>query len=339
LSSLGVESYIKQRSSELSGSALEKIKKALPDNKIYQYLWHKSQILQDSITPESEQKFVTAYKNVAESHWPAIKSIDDFWNLPIYIQEECIKTHKYSPKIWFDLNCDYNTWSSSADDWVLDPDALMKYQNIVLDNSPYIKGKKVLDLACGNGHISLAIACCDPETLTLTDIRPKSLSMAKEVLDMVFQNKLHVLCADLHDYDLNTKLCQEHDTVFLCGSMYHVNDHFAILESIAKGQPKNIIIEGRQQLSIAESLDPLIFFISESTALPYNGWQNHKSKIVVGFPNPAWFDLAMKDLGYRRVKPTRLDIRKAHIIQKHATFSEQYKSDENIWAIQVYELT
>lgn len=47
----------------------------------------------------SQTQWINFYEQVKDTSWPDCYCEDEFYNLPLYIQEECIITHGYRPKI------------------------------------------------------------------------------------------------------------------------------------------------------------------------------------------------------------------------------------------------
>lgn len=290
----------------VSDVVLSEIINNLPNIKIFEYVAHKCQIINKEFRDVAHRNFINAYKSISDPLWPEIFSIDDFYSLPDNIKLECIEIHKFSPEIWYDPNITFQSWQSNSSNWYPKIDALVRYKKIVLDNRKYIQGKKVIDIACGAGEIALAMTSCQPNFSTLVDIRP-SVIVAKEALDILgMESNSCAIQSDLHDYQSNTKICKGHDTVFLCGYMYHTHDHFLLLESICKSFPETIIIESVQHPLIQDLADSLIFFKAEQTELMFKGWQHNRSEILVGCPNIAWFDHAMDLLGYDRIAPVEI---------------------------------
>ncbi len=89
---------------KLESFNVEVVRPTLPDNPFID-----NQYLRPPMTPRDyffsygnimyenySFNLVKSYKNVKDPSWPECKSVDDFVNLPNWIQEECIQLHKFS---------------------------------------------------------------------------------------------------------------------------------------------------------------------------------------------------------------------------------------------------
>jgi 2-polyprenyl-3-methyl-5-hydroxy-6-metoxy-1,4-benzoquinol methylase len=296
----------RQKSCNVSDKELQDILDKLPDKNIWEYLSHKYSIKNNLITKESELIFLESYEKIRDNTWPNIDNIKDFANLPEQIKKECIEVHKFSEEIFYDSNIAFDKFQPSVD-FSYNPDQLLRTKSVVLDNAEYITDKKVIDLCCSYGTMALPIACYNPRHLTLMDIRTGLLDLVNEAMCLLEKNPTtwHSVQADIHDYESNTQICKDQDTVFLCGLLYHVHDHFAILESITKACPDTIIIETNEKKHIKDLTEPIIVFEKESTVEAHRGFEKNKEEILVGHPNTAWLDTAMNLLGYNKIKPTK----------------------------------
>jgi 2-polyprenyl-3-methyl-5-hydroxy-6-metoxy-1,4-benzoquinol methylase len=291
----------------LSDNDLKNILSSIPHQNIFEYLGHKNCILNDRITEDSKLVFLESYQKVRDSSWPDLHNVQDFHNLPDIIKKECIEIHNFSSDIFYNPNMTFSDFCPS-NDYAPTPDNLLRVQHIVLDNAEYIKDKKVVDLACGYGMFALMIMNLNPKFLTFADVRKTSIGLAEEGMDIlqIDPQKWKSSLIDLHDYESNTEICQDTDTVFLCGLLYHVHDHFAILESIAQASPTTIIIETEENPEIQDLHIPLIAYKNEPTNSPFNGFEKNKEEILVGFPNTAWLDHVMHLLKYQKIKPKKV---------------------------------
>ena len=132
------------------------------------------------------------------------------------------------------------------------------------------------------------------------DIRDTNLKMANAIKKFlkVPDGKIQFLNLDIHNYEKVTALCRDKDTALVPGIMYHVHDHFQILLSIAKANVSTVIFETGENSEIVSSKEPLVWWRTEKTFENISGWVDNYEEILVGYPNPAWFELVMNQLGY-----------------------------------------
>lgn len=290
----------------VSDDELQNIFDKLPNKTIWEYLSHKYQIKNNLITKDSELVFLESYEKIRDSSWPDLSNVEDFVNLPEHIKKECIEVHKFSADIFYDRNLTFDRFHPSPD-FAYNADYLLRVQSVVFDNAEFVTDKRVVDLCCSHGTMALPISSLNPSYLTVMDVRTTLVDLVKEGLTLLEKDNStwQAVQADIHDYESNTRLCKDQDTVFLCGLLYHVHDHFAILESIAKPGPDTVIIETNEKRHIKDLDEPTIVFEKEPTVEAYRGFEQNRQEILVGHPNTAWMDTAMNFLGYAKIKPTK----------------------------------
>ena len=239
-----LQNYYNLSDNELSGLVNQ-----MPPNDVYQYIGHKAEVLNKSIDPTRnnrlQQKIYDndywrkSYQTIKAESWPSCDSIEDFYNLPYEIQQECQLVHKFSPDIWFNENLTFDTFTKSQE-WNYEIADLVKSKHLVLDNIDIIQNKNVIDFSTHTGSVAGLCLHQGAKHVTFTEIRSNFLELASERMSLMgFDTTCYrAELADIHEYETNTALCVDKDTVILSGVIYHVHDHCAILESIVKAKPK-----------------------------------------------------------------------------------------------------
>lgn len=305
ISSLDKNLEILRNHSEISEEDIKQIVQNLPDSKIWEYMSHKFTSINPDKSPEAIKNFVDAYQLIRDDSWPSVLTlIEDFYNLPDPIQQECATVHRYHPDIWFNPNITFDQWAPS--NTVIPVDDLIRLHYVLYKNHDLIKGKKIIDFPCHYGNLSFFLANMEVKHLTLAEVRSAALDIAVECMQLlkIPSTEWTATQADLHNLANNTKICQGHDTVICAGVLYHIHDHLDVLESIVKSRVKNIIIESEEYLPIKDLKEPLIHWSTEMTESWCEGWHNDKTQVFVGHPNTAWLDMAMNFLGCQKAKPT-----------------------------------
>jgi hypothetical protein len=243
------------------------------------------------------------YNQIKDPSWPECCELTDFDRLPSAIKQECIDIHKFSPDIW-----KQKITEDVTQRFILPPS--VNDLKIVQQNSDVIVNKKIVEVACGHGRYSFA--CCQTGASSVLgfDIRNDNLKMAKAIQDFLKIPKkiLTFTKLDIHDHKAVTKVCANKDTVLVPGIMYHVHDHYEILQAVAKSKVQNIIIETAESAEAVQSTQPLIWWTVENTFENLNGWIRDCQEIPVGYPNRAWFDLIMPYLGYKLISSSQYTI-------------------------------
>jgi len=278
----------------LSEQDLNSIRSQLPNPKYLDFI-------SNSIDQYLTDFKIDSYNKIKDSSWPNCLTYEDLINLPQHIIDECRYQHNFDFLIYLEENIDSARWDNfvSGDYPVSE---LIRYKSTILDIQEHLTNKTVVDFACHAGIISLMSLHVGAKFSKLMNIRPEFLNLAKKILTFGgYQNQIETTVADIHDYKSNTELCQHADVALLYGIMYHVHDHCEILESICQSNIHKIIIDSAVPNTIIDLEDPLVVWKTEPSQNCWNGWFNGQEEVLVGLPNPAWFELYMNSKNYQMI--------------------------------------
>lgn len=120
-----------------------------------------------------------------------------------------------------------------------------RYKHIISKNLDAIKGKRILDIASNNGRWTYAALNSSAAHVTSIEGRQERVDDAIKFLGELGFNsdKYSAYCGDMYDFLYENKDSLNVDTVFLLGVYYHIMDHYHLLKSIARLNPKTIIID------------------------------------------------------------------------------------------------
>lgn len=254
------------------------------------YIKHKLQ--------EQEPNWIKQYNVIRGDAWPDCNSYSNFDLLPEHIKKECIEVHKYSPTILKNAINDDANHSINIENFF----QLNSVLGLFLEkNLNVIKNKKIIDLACNVGHLSIFACENNCSEVLGVDFRIENLQIAKAIQNdyNISKKLLNYIQCNLHDTDQIANLCRDKDTVFLCGIMYHVRNHHDILKAACQHTVKDVVIETGENSTIENAVAPLIWWKYETTLTLVDGADEfHTGKTLVGYPNRAWFDLVLNELGF-----------------------------------------
>jgi len=237
------------------------------------------------------------YQLIKDPSWPECGTIQEFENLPTWIQDECKNIHNFTPLIWKQSVID------DINHMIKDPlnGIDNTYAQKALENKKDILFEKdIVDLACHTGSYSFASIEAGANSVVGVDIRDEALTMAKlwKNLYQIPDGQLEFFKLDIHNYDAVTDICRNKHTVLIPGIMYHIHDHFQLLESVILSGVENILIETLEDNSILHCNDPLIWWKTEPAFIPMAGWYKNQNNVLAGYPNLSWFKLAFDNLGF-----------------------------------------
>lgn len=265
---------------------------------------------------DQEPSWLSTYNAIKDDSWPKCYTYNDFDALPVHIKQECINIHNFSEKIFKDsIIKDADRLFQSLNSIKLNYDVL----TALTDNLHIINDKKVIDFGCNYGYWSIFASLNNALSTIGADVRQDNISIANSIKhDLnIDDHRLSFVNHDIHDYSATTKLCSDKNTVLLLGLMYHVHGHYDILKSVCQPSVKHVLIESAEAKEIEDTTVPLIHWRNESTLELVSGSNGTDKTALVGYPNIAWFDLAMTQLNYKKVSE-----------QKYFTYISSNKIDQ-----------
>ena len=251
---------------------------------------------------ESEVDFIEGYNIIKDKSWPECSSYDNFYGLPEHIQYECENLHHFSPKIYYDsIINDFESVYKENNHLLIKKEV----ESFLQRRLDIIEKNKIIDFACKSGKFSFFAHLNNATHVQGMDIRPENIQIAKSIQKdlQINDSDISFITSDIHNYTHNRKLCQNCDTAFVMGIMYHIHDHIEIMESIFDNNLQNIIIES----GICKQQEPIIWWKKEFTFENRSGWYKNKNKIFVGYPTISWFDLIANSFGYEKTDQLRYD--------------------------------
>jgi len=212
------------------------------------------------------------------------------------------KYYEFLYHAWFTKNTTevkkfYEKWNEWKE-WHYPIDDLVRFKKIVLDNKQHIKDKKILDIGSHLGYISLF--CLYNGCQKVIGVEPRKIK--HELSNFIcaeagYQNFEFVL-GSTHDNFIFTDYAI--DTVILSALIYHIADHYTLLEKISKSSAKCLIIENCEKKDIAFQINPQVKWEIEKTSegKDNGGWFGNKTQSLVGTPNQPFINQIMFELGW-----------------------------------------
>jgi SAM-dependent methyltransferase len=143
-----------------------------------------------------------------------------------------------------------------------------RYKRIVTMNIGHIAGKRVLDLAAHDGRWSWAALKSGASYVEGVEGRPELVAFANKALSAFPSEAFRFSQGDIFDYLEKLKQTEVNrlDTILCLGIIYHINEHFRLLQLMAALKPGAIILDG----ALVCSDEPKITFKPEATASKLN---------------------------------------------------------------------
>lgn len=193
-------------------------------------------------------------------------------------------------------NLDFMGWQA-CDTWSYPDRDILRFSHLIGNQLELIESKKVLDVGCHLGYVSLFCLHNQSRYVTGTEPRYQKIEIAKEICSAAGYDNFNFLSTNINDDIGMKKLYDTHDTVILSGILYHITDHFRVLKIIADSSVSSIIIESEDTCPELGTM-PMISWKLESSAVQENAFHDNQADVPVGAPNRYWFHFILKFLGF-----------------------------------------
>ena len=205
------------------------------------------------------------------------------------------KYYEYAYHKFFTDGVTYDNWKPH-DTWTYPDRDISRFGHIITNQLQHITDRKILDLACHLGYISLFCLHNKAKYVIGTNVRDKELEIADEICHLAGHSNYNFVKSDIYNLPELKNLCDSVDTVILAGTMYHVNNHMELIKTIYSSNAKTLILESK--IHEKDTVNPTLIFKKEDSDDSENGWEHSKKIVFVGVPNKIWLQQALEYVGY-----------------------------------------
>jgi SAM-dependent methyltransferase len=221
----------------------------------------------------------------------------------IYLPDPSITSYGYAKLA--DPNITWDQFDKSGNNY--NEDDMLRFKSIVLDNKKLIENKKVLEIGCHIGYLSVYCLHNKADYVIGTNVRDRELDISRELASIAGYENCKFVHSNLYNLKELKEYCDWADTVLLSGVLYHVNNHVQLIQTIANSKAKNIIIESAI-INDANTM-PATYWKLESSGESSQGMElDEKIKnIVVGIPNRSFLERSLEFTGYKIIYNKQFD--------------------------------
>jgi len=186
----------------------------------------------------------------------------------------------------------------------------LRIQAQLLENREFIQDKKILDIGPGYGNFLYPCIVLGCKSVVGCQPIPQLNNVINEGLyHLGLSNTGSVVYGDAYDLGQLRLLTQDMDTVLMLGLIYHLNNHYQLLDMLSRSDITALIIDTSvddhvitDALQHYTSLHPDIRYGAEWSGIDVNGWEingYHNDKTWVGLPNAVWIIRTLKFFGWK----------------------------------------
>jgi len=200
------------------------------------------------------------------------------------------------------LEKEWQAWKP-WDIWTYPVFDLNRFNIIMCQNAKYIHNKKILDIGCNIGYLSLFSLYLECKHVTGIDVREEKLNIADFICNKANFSNHTFKKVNIHNCDSLNKVMNGVETIIFSGVLYHVSNHYEILRNLSNSDADTMIIENEESPEGRDKHTPYIFWHDrDNTKNMMHGYSKDHEHILVGKPNQAWINMAMKELGWKLQK-------------------------------------
>ena len=181
----------------------------------------------------------------------------------------------------------------------------IRIQNQLVDNVELIKDKHVFDLGTDRG--SFLYPCIELGCKSITGAQPLNdynNAINEALIGLNLNDRASAVWGDAYDLPGLTKLLKGKDTLLMLGLLYHLNNHYHLLEAVTKTDITGLVIDISINFWFDHYVhsDPAIKWKLEQQNVDVKGWEFNginKDWTWVGYPNAAWLVQTLQFMGWK----------------------------------------
>ena len=193
----------------------------------------------------------------------------------------------------------WNQWLPYVSDfWTYPIKDLVRYKKMLVDNQSLIKDKRIADIGSDLGFgLLLSLHLGAKHCIGLEPVVRKN-ELASLILDKAGYGNFTLFEGQIKDQDVWSEM-KDLDTVILGSVLDVIADHYRLIENVAKTKAQDIIIDGREDRSHAESETPWINWKVGRTPFQKGSFNDNVQHPFYGEPNRAFVTMLMAEFGYQ----------------------------------------
>jgi hypothetical protein len=182
----------------------------------------------------------------------------------------------------------------------------IRIQTQLIDNIELIKNKRVVDLGTHRGQF--LYPCLELGCESIIGVQPMSdynTAINEALSGLNLSDRASAVWGDAYDLAGLVEILKDQNTLLLLGVLYHLNNHYQLLETITQTNLTGLIIDISvidTDLDHYTSAEPKIKWLAELQNHDENGWELNgvnKNRTWVGQPNAAWLIQTLQYLGWQ----------------------------------------
>jgi hypothetical protein len=181
----------------------------------------------------------------------------------------------------------------------------VRIQTQLVDNIELIRNKRIVDLGTDRGQFlypCLELGCASIIGVQPLDGYNNAINQALTGLN--YNDRASAVWGDAYDLAGLIEILKDKDTLLMLGLLYHLNNHYQLLETVTKTDLTGLVIDIAINAGLDHHTDsePKIKWMFEQQNVDVKGWELagiNKDWTWVGLPNASWLIQTLQFLGWK----------------------------------------
>ena len=182
----------------------------------------------------------------------------------------------------------------------------IRMQTQLIDNVELIRDRRVVDLGTHRGQF--LYPCIELGCQSITGVQPLAdynTAINEALVGLNYSNRARAIWGDAYDLPGLTEILNNQDTLLMLGLIYHLNNHYQLLDAITRTNLTGLVIDISvidEDLAHYTNSNPMIKWLTEPQNIDEGGWEFagiEKNWTWVGLPNASWIVQTLQYLGWQ----------------------------------------
>jgi SAM-dependent methyltransferase len=193
----------------------------------------------------------------------------------------------------------YNEYQPMPD-WNYPEVERRRFETLFLTDNTYLDDKRILDLGCHTGFLSylaLEQGACSVEGF---NARSETLNIGQYAFESlgVDKSKYKFTIGNIEDSTALATACNNKDTVVLVGVLEHLQNPYAILDTISRSAVTHLIFETTVFEDTSWNMPGLRYNL-QNVSSAFTAYADDNAKAWAAVPNTMWIESMLYHMGWK----------------------------------------
>lgn len=185
-------------------------------------------------------------------------------------------------------------------DWDYPEVERRRFETLFLTDQSYLEDQRILDLGCHTGFLSYIALAQGAKTVEGFNARPEPLAIGSYAFDSlgIDKSKYKFTIGNIEDQTALATACVDKDTVVLVGVLEHLQNPYAVLDTISRSNVKNLIFETTVFEDTSWTMPGLRYNL-QNVSSAFTAYSEDNAKAWAAVPNTAWVESILYHMGWK----------------------------------------